>query len=205
MRCPDIQPWNSSRTGRVMSMMDPGSKKVGITTMFLLFSNGAFAAHDGPGPNEMLSLLSCNLRSCFLLSHCLVGLVVWASPLRAADPGFSSYMCCADFSGSSHTSDLKICTPVATLPGAQHYRVRAGIGWPGDSILWLGEIVWSATSVSVWQHAKLSRSIQEIHTHFAGTNKQAVLFYPFPTLLYCLQLVPLFFLLHQTTRLPLFP
>ena len=35
---------------------------------------------------------------------------------------------------------LKIGTPVATLPGAWHYRVRAGIGWPGVSILWLGEI-----------------------------------------------------------------
>ena len=40
-----------------------------------------------------------------------------------------------DFSGSSHTSDLKLDTPVATLPGAWHYRVRAGTGWPGVSIL----------------------------------------------------------------------
>ena len=33
-----------------------------------------------------------------------------------------------DFSGSSHTSDLKIGTPVATLPGAWDYRVSAGTG-----------------------------------------------------------------------------
>ena len=39
------------------------------------------------------------------------------------------------FSGSSHTSDLKIGTPVATLPGAWRYRVRAGTGRPGVSIL----------------------------------------------------------------------
>ena len=39
------------------------------------------------------------------------------------------------FSGSSHTSDLKIGTPVATLPGAWCYRVSAGTGWPGVSIL----------------------------------------------------------------------
>ena len=26
-------------------------------------------------------------------------------------------------------------SPVATLPGAWHYRVRAGTGWPGASIL----------------------------------------------------------------------
>ena len=45
-----------------------------------------------------------------------------------------------DFSGSSHTSDLKIGTPVATLSGAWHYRVSTGTGRPGVSILWLGEI-----------------------------------------------------------------
>ena len=39
------------------------------------------------------------------------------------------------FSGSSHTSDFKIGTPVATLPGAWHYRVSAGTGQPGVSIL----------------------------------------------------------------------
>ena len=43
-------------------------------------------------------------------------------------------------SGSSHTSDLNIGTPVATLPGAWHYRVSAGTGQPGVSILWLGEV-----------------------------------------------------------------
>ena len=44
------------------------------------------------------------------------------------------------FPGSSHTSHFKIGTPVATLPGAWHYRVSAGTGWPGFSILWLGEM-----------------------------------------------------------------
>ena len=36
-------------------------------------------------------------------------------------------------------SDLEIEAPVATLPGAWHYRLSAGIGWPSVSILWLGE------------------------------------------------------------------
>ena len=40
-----------------------------------------------------------------------------------------------DFLGSSHTSDLKIGTPVATLPGAWHYRVSGGTGQPSVSIL----------------------------------------------------------------------
>ena len=39
-----------------------------------------------------------------------------------------------------HTSDLKIGTPVATLPGACRFRVSAGTGWPSVSILWLGEV-----------------------------------------------------------------
>ena len=39
------------------------------------------------------------------------------------------------FSGSSHTRDLKIGTPAATLPEAWRYRVGAGTGWPGVSIL----------------------------------------------------------------------
>ena len=29
---------------------------------------------------------------------------------------------------------------MATLPGAWRYRVSAGTGWPGVSILWLGEV-----------------------------------------------------------------
>ena len=39
------------------------------------------------------------------------------------------------FPGSSPTSDLKIGTLVATLPGAWRYRVSAGTSWPGVSIL----------------------------------------------------------------------
>ena len=56
----------------------------------------------------------------------LVGLVVKTG---------SNPPCAGIFSGSSHTSDLKIGTPVATLPGAWYYRVNTGTGWPGVSIL----------------------------------------------------------------------
>ena len=31
-------------------------------------------------------------------------------------------------------------TPAATLPGAWCFRVSAGTGWPGVSILWLDEV-----------------------------------------------------------------
>ena len=60
--------------------------------------------------------------------------MVKASALRAEDPGFESFMR-QDFPGSSRTSDLQIGTPVATLPGTWCYRVSAGTGWPGVSIL----------------------------------------------------------------------
>ena len=64
----------------------------------------------------------------------LTGLVVEASTSGAEDPGFESRLR-RDFVGSSHTSDIKIGTPVATLPDAWHYRVIAGTGRPGVSIL----------------------------------------------------------------------
>ena len=65
----------------------------------------------------------------------LVGLVVKASTFREVYPGFCSHLHRGDFSGSSHTSDLKIGTPVAILPEARHYRVSTRTGWPGVSIL----------------------------------------------------------------------
>ena len=64
----------------------------------------------------------------------LVGLVVKVSASRAEDPGFESRLR-RDISGSSHTSDLKIGTAVATLPGAWRDKVSAGTGRPGVSIL----------------------------------------------------------------------
>ena len=51
------------------------------------------------------------------------------------DPGFKSCLPCGNFSGSSHTCDLKIGTPVATLQGTWHHRVSAGTGQPGVNIL----------------------------------------------------------------------
>ena len=70
---------------------------------------------------------------------CLVGLVLKASASGAEHPGFESCLR-RGFFGTSHTTDLKTGTPVATLPGFWHYRVSAGTGQPGVSILWLGEV-----------------------------------------------------------------
>ena len=61
--------------------------------------------------------------------------MVKASDSGVEDPGFESRLWQV-FLGSSHTSDLKTGTPVATL----HYRVSAGTGRPGVSTLWLSEV-----------------------------------------------------------------
>ena len=64
-----------------------------------------------------------------------------ALPPSLGPPRWPSDKACAGiFSGSSHTSDLKIGTPVATLPGAWRYRVSSGTARSGVSILWLGEV-----------------------------------------------------------------
>ena len=89
-----------------------------------------------PGHTELWTHLTDNF---VLVDERLVGLVVKVSAPGVEDPGFES---CSrwDFSRSSHTSDFKIGTPVATLSGAWRYRVSAETGQPGVSILWLGEI-----------------------------------------------------------------
>ena len=68
------------------------------------------------------------------LSDRLVGLVVRRPPRKRKVRG-SNPACAGIFPGSSHTSDLQIGTPVATLPGAWRYRVSTGTGRPGVSIL----------------------------------------------------------------------
>ena len=69
----------------------------------------------------------------------LVGLVVNSPASGMEGPEFESHLR-QDFSGSSHASDLKNGTPVATLPGAWCYRVSAWTGRSSVSILWLGEV-----------------------------------------------------------------
>ena len=68
-----------------------------------------------------------------LSTYRLVGLVVVRRPPRERKIQGSNPACAGIFSGSSHTSDSKIGTPVATLPDAWRYRVRAGTGRPGVS------------------------------------------------------------------------
>ena len=67
---------------------------------------------------------------------CTASLAQWSRrPPGERKISGSNPACAGIFSGSSHTSSLKIGTQVATLPGAWRYRVSAGTGRPGVSIL----------------------------------------------------------------------
>ena len=74
--------------------------------------------------NSVLAVLPCPDR--------FAGLVVKASASGAEDPGSNIPACDRIF---PHTSDLKIGTPVATLPGAWRHRISAGTGRPSVSML----------------------------------------------------------------------
>ena len=73
----------------------------------------------------------------------------WAVPDLPTRPYFTvlvrksagSTDVCPYFSKYGHrVLTEKIGTPVATLPGAWHYRVSTVTGWLGISVLWLGEV-----------------------------------------------------------------
>ena len=80
--------------------------------------------------SNLTRLLTSQIMKCELACvDRLVGLVVRRPSRERKIPG-SNPACAGIFSGSSHTSDFKIGTPVATLPGAWRYRVSAGTGRP---------------------------------------------------------------------------
>ena len=89
-------------------------------------------------PREKSPVLENFLRGGSNLRHC--GQRAQILPTSYSGPGFDSNCCHGSFSRSCHTSDLKVSTPVATLPDAWCSRVLAGSCWPVVSILWLGEM-----------------------------------------------------------------
>ena len=98
---------------------------------YIQYVDGMFTSQE---TNKSIMLVKSSSSS-----YGLVGLVVRRPPREWKIPG-SNPACDGMFSGSSHTSGSKIGTPVATLPDAWCYRVSAGTGQPGVSILWLGEV-----------------------------------------------------------------
>ena len=95
---------------------------------------GAAGLGGGPAAVFPLSGEVELLSSCVPFTYLLVGLAVRRPPRERKILG-SNPACAETFPGSSHTSDLKIGTPVATLPGAWRKRVSAGTGRPGVNIL----------------------------------------------------------------------
>ena len=89
--------------------------------------------------------------------ECLVGLGVKASALRAEDLGFNTRLHSGDFSGSSHTQWLKNWHS-SGYP-ARHLMLWDWSTWHQYTVTGWGRIVWSAASVSVWQHVDLSEQI----------------------------------------------
>ena len=83
----------------------------------------------------MFALDEVNFHDC-ASSAVTASLAKWLRrpPRERKVPG-SNPVSAGIFSGSSHTSDLNIGTPVATLPGSWRYRVSTGTGRPGVSIL----------------------------------------------------------------------
>ena len=65
----------------------------------------------------------------------LVGLVVKACTSRAADPGSIPALGVDIVFRLSHTSNLKIGAPLATLPSAVSHKVNAWAGQHGVSIM----------------------------------------------------------------------
>ena len=95
-------------------------------------------------------VISRHVVTCLPVYHwfvCVVDiLVIWCSPGWPSGLGIrldiGSVPACAVgfFFWSSHTSDVKIGTPVTTMPGAWCYSISAGTGWPSISVLWVSEI-----------------------------------------------------------------
>ena len=87
----------------------------------------SFLSQGGQGKKGSVTLVSFQTVSWFD-RDCLFG-------LESGRPDFDSRFQCRSFTRLSHTNDLNIDTPVATLPGAWHDRVGTGSGLPGVSVL----------------------------------------------------------------------
>ena len=106
-------------------------------TRISLFVHSSTSTWSDPSVSPFTSIV---LISFAANNYCLVGLLVKVSTTRAGDPGFESRLCW-DFCGVRVipvTWKLAHKWLPCQAPGI--YRVSAGTGWPGVSILRLGEM-----------------------------------------------------------------
>ena len=127
-------------------------------------STGRQASYTGFGAThdttrgDWYTLMALRLLLTSWCDNRLVGLVVMASASRAEDPGFESRLH-RDFSESSHTSDIKLA--LQWLPCQAPGVIGLALGLVGPVSVyydWVRWKVWSATSISVWEHVKLSKA-----------------------------------------------
>ena len=104
--------------------------------------------------------------------------------LQISRPGVESCFPHGEFSGSSHTSDLKIGSSGAAMPRAWWYRVSTGTGWSGVNILWLDDRMFDLQLQSQCGSTYNCQSllIPGIHLHAAGmlSNQQTTTSSEFP-------------------------
>ena len=123
----------------------------------IFVSLSLFVPPPPPPPPPPPALQFTPLCFHFCTTYHLVGLVAQALASRAEDPGFESRLW-RDVSGVE-SNDFKIGTPVATLPGV----IGSVLGLVGPVSVhcdWVRWKVWPATSISVWQHVKLSEQVR---------------------------------------------
>ena len=92
----------------------------------------------------------------------LIGLVVKESASRAEDPWFESCLR-RDFSGVSGVIPVTSKLALQWLPCQAPGVIGSVLGLVGPVSVycdWVRWKVWSATSISVWQHVKLSEQIR---------------------------------------------
>ena len=123
--------FNNGQRNKIASSFCNGEKRSQCETWILA---GVTHVSQWTSMDSLFRIISVASPRLFYVSYRLLGLMVKASASRAEDPGFKSSLR-RDFSGSGHTSDLKIGTPVATLPGSWRPRVSTGTGRSGVSIL----------------------------------------------------------------------
>ena len=128
----------------------------GCGVVFVVFFFFVFVFFGGGGGAVCLLFLKKNLSGIGICSPSR-----WpcgnTSTLRAGDPGIDPR-----FARSGHISGLQSGTVVASLPGVWRYRVSAGTGWSGVSIL--GEMASLICNFCLSGDDWLSRSVYDMHS-----------------------------------------
>ena len=118
-------------TGVCVAMNGSSILSMRVTSALRTRDYRCYVRKDGVTYTQFSSMMSGQFSSL----HRLDGLVVKTSGSKAEDPEFDSRLRRDFFPRIESYQLLKTGTPVASLQGAWRYRVSAGTGRPGVSIL----------------------------------------------------------------------